>query len=263
MAVPQPRKQSIAVEIEDFERILNLLLTTLRDTPDVVAVGSYGSTATRTWSTYSDIDLVAVTSSDPVIESVHFFVDGIPVDLNLRLPDDSAHGIAGSSFMPETVPLFDPDRILANAVVGRSGSGGAENESRLMKYLLRHSINKTQKLTHDECKRFISDDSKYFFLAFCLTHNEPFEDVDQAIGLLNSMGSEIPELLNRAISRPNDARKHLIQAADLALEPIGGLWKIGEIMPWSWPGSNQGGEEFCCHNLSAIVDVSDPPRTFI
>src|SRR5689334_16921801 len=91
------------------------VVAALRSIPAVIAIGAYGSTAGEAWGPHSDIDLVAVLSLDPPVESLRFFVDGVPVDLNFRSADDGEHGIGGADFMPETIALWDPDSLLAQA----------------------------------------------------------------------------------------------------------------------------------------------------
>ena len=85
---------------KSHSEVLASLVDALRQVPAVVAIAAYGSTATRSWSAHSDIDLVAVLDRRPPAESIRMFVRGVPVDLNLRALDDSERGIGGAGFVP-------------------------------------------------------------------------------------------------------------------------------------------------------------------
>ena len=79
---------------ERHGRVLEELLAALRRLPRVAALAAYGSTADRSWSEGSDIDLLAIIDAPAPVESLHFFYQGIPVDLSLR---NRQHGRRGSS----------------------------------------------------------------------------------------------------------------------------------------------------------------------
>jgi hypothetical protein len=88
--------------------ILKRLVEQAAATPAIVAIGTYGSTATESWSEHSDLDLIFILDQDAPVNSIHFFVGGIPVDLNLKSRDSWSEGDTGW-LPPEPVrPIWDP-----------------------------------------------------------------------------------------------------------------------------------------------------------
>lgn len=65
------------------------LIRKLTDHPEVVGLLEYGNARHQDETVYGDYDLfVFLRECDPEIESLHFYVGTIPVDLNLRTLDD-------------------------------------------------------------------------------------------------------------------------------------------------------------------------------
>ena len=61
------------------------IVDTLSNNPKVVGLIEYGSAKLNAEEILGDYDLVVVVKErDPDVESLHFHVDGIPVDLNIR-----------------------------------------------------------------------------------------------------------------------------------------------------------------------------------
>lgn len=124
--------------------VVDSVVAALRGVPCVVAVGAYGSTATEEWTDHSDVDLLAVMNIDPPVESLRFFVNGIAVDLNLRLCGDGAHGLAGADFVPDAVALWDPDDVFIEARPTERVHNAAGSD--VVRYMLFHDSQKLRQI---------------------------------------------------------------------------------------------------------------------
>lgn len=244
----------------NHQSALDTVVRALKQIEGVLAIGAYGSTATRTWTDHSDIDLVAVINRDPPIESLRFFVEGVPVDLNLRSADESPHGIRGASFMPETVAIYDPGDVLRSAATTRKPGG--KGEARLLRYLLKHTIDKIRQISGDpqQTRLKAAAEVGYFMRGYFLARGE---ELGESVSAMARLRKECPELLNlleQAVLEPTAAASLLEQAGEIALGPVGGLWKTGEIMAVDWPQPDPDAESFCNEYLAPLTNVSDPPR---
>ncbi len=78
---------------------LNELVGRLQRHPHVVGRVEYGSRAYTDTASKGDYDLLALFSDDrPRVESLHFYVGGLPIDPNLRYLEDWQTGRLQSSF---------------------------------------------------------------------------------------------------------------------------------------------------------------------
>ncbi len=240
--------------------VLDTVVAAIREVPAVVAIAAYGSTATRTWTEHSDIDLVAVLDRHPPAESVRIFVRGVPVDLNLRAADDSKRGIGGADFVPAMQPMWDPADVLQRAVQTERRHDPAAARAR--RYLLFHDVSKIKQIATDsqkariaiaaECGEVLRD---YFH-----AREAPFPGTLAALSRLQSEAPELLDLLERALLEAD--HELLERAGELAFSTVGGAWKPGEIMIVGWsPGSQPESNEIA-DLLASVIRVSDPPRVY-
>ena len=76
-------------------KTIKQMIKRLKDHPAVVGLIEYGGAQHRDKSIPGDYDLFAVLATPaPEVESLHFHVGGIPVDLNLRTLDEIRADIA-------------------------------------------------------------------------------------------------------------------------------------------------------------------------
>ena len=240
---------------------LGMVVDALKHVPSVIAIASYGSTATDAWNEHSDIDLVAVLDSAPSVESIRFFVRGVPVDLNLRCADDSARGIGGASFVPDMRAVWDPDGVLGAA----KSTSRASLDLRSHRYLLRHSVDKIRQLADSEraTRIAIAADCGLFLRAYFVARDETFPGTRDALRRLHTEAPELLEVLERALLNPRDAAVLLEQAAQLAMSPVGGPWVRGEVLVVGWDGRTSSEDTAqIAKAFHAVVEASDPPRIF-
>ncbi len=212
------------------EAALESVVGALRQADGVLTIGAYGSTATRTWTRHSAVDLVAVVDRDPEVESLRFFVNGVPVDLNLRSKDDSDHGIGGSTFMPATVVIWDPEGVFTNAKV--TSRLGGPSEARVLRYLLRHALNKLRQIGDSQKVRLTAGvEAGDFVRGYFLARGETFPGALLSMDRLQRECPELLDLLERAVLEPSEAPNLMELAGEIALGPIGGRRRSRRASP--------------------------------
>ncbi len=81
----QEAKRFVLPKTESISEIVD----TPSNNPKVVGLIEYGSARHSAEEILGDYDLVVVVEErDPDVESLHFHVDGVPIDLNIRSLDD-------------------------------------------------------------------------------------------------------------------------------------------------------------------------------
>lgn len=211
--------------------VLDRLLHELQQQPFVVAVGAYGSTATREWSAHSDIDLLAVTIEAPPVESLRFFVGDVAVDLNFRSADDSEHGIGGADFVPECTALWDPQDLLRQArPTGRVHNPEATDATR---YMLFHDTQKVRQIADPSLRRVaMGGVADQVLRAWYQARSEPFPGIVASVADLHERDPLMIQLINQAID--DAAIDSLLEAAERAASPAGGIFSPGEVLAVSW-----------------------------
>ena len=222
--------------MEDDQRpqseALARVLGVLRTMPEVIAIAAYGSTADRSWNQFSDVDLVAVLSVAPPVESLRFFVGGVAVDLNFRSDsDDPVHGVRGADFMPEVVAVWDPQDVFHRVrTTPREYNADA---TQLMRYQYAHDLEKLRQIADEPGRRIACG-----LLADRVTNSwfnaraEAFPGVVAAMEQLRLRDPETLGLLSQALRDASvDA---IVSAAARAFEPVGGPYRPGDVLAPSW-----------------------------
>jgi hypothetical protein len=211
--------------------VVDRVVDALRRLPFVVAVGAYGSTASRTWTAHSDVDLLAVTDIDPPIESLRFFIDGVAVDLNFRSPDATPHGVGGADFVPDLTAVWDPRGILASArPTGRTHNPAATH---VVRYMLFHDTQKLRQIEDPRLRRLaMGPVVDQVVRAWYQTRNEPFPGAVASVRDLQDRAATLVEMLDRAITMAST--DDLVAAAELATAPAGGVFNAGDVLAVSW-----------------------------
>jgi hypothetical protein len=211
--------------------VVDRILYELQRQPFVVAVGAYGSTATRDWSPHSDVDLLAVTNEPPPVESLRFFVGDVAVDLNFRSGDDGERGIGGADFVPDCMPLWDPDGFLRRArPTGRVHNPDATD---VVRYMLFHDTQKLRQIASPTLRRVaMGGVVDQVLRAWYQARAEPFPGMVAAVGDLHARDPLLVELIDRAMA--GGGIDSLVEAAERAAGPAGGIFSPGEVLAVSW-----------------------------
>lgn len=249
----------------DHARALSGVVSALRQNASVVAIGAYGSTAQRRWTFASDVDLLVVVDTEPPVESIRLRVGGVPVDVNLRAASDSTRGIGGATFVPETEPIWDPGDVLRGA---RTTALPPDPSSiRISRFALAHSVDKTRQLEGSPrlARLFAGGEAPFVVRGFY--HARALWFPGPVIGL-RYLEERAPELVNALLaiaSGPDQPSTYLSRAAEIALAPVGGLWRDDEVFIVGWRPDQRDpdGERWVRENFGAVLDVAGERRTLV
>ena len=212
----------------DHQTVLNRLVEQATATPAIVAIGAYGSTATASWNAYSDLDLVFILDGEVPVNSIHFFLDGIRVDLNLKGREAWSTGDRGW-LPPEAIcPLWDPDGLFAGVDPPTASSSDAEQ----YRYAHRHRLFKLMKwFGHDDDIADLMTAGATHWIAISWFHarNMRFPGIDLAVAHWRVHEPELIDLLTGAARERDHRLDRVTRASDIALAPIGGLWSEGDV----------------------------------
>jgi predicted nucleotidyltransferase len=125
----------------DHAAVLERLVERAMAVPGIVAIAAYGSTASGAWNAHSDIDLIFIMAGEAPVNSLHFFVDGIPVDLNLKPREAWEQGDYGWLPPAPITRLWDPDNLFVDVEPPTASSSDAEQD----RYAHRHRLFKLTK----------------------------------------------------------------------------------------------------------------------
>lgn len=215
--------------------VLNRILHELRRIPQVEAVAAYGSTATQRWSPESDLDLVAILAGDAPVNSVHFFVRGIPVDLNLKSRTSWARDEVGWLPPGGLEALWDPERLFVDVPAPRSSTHDVEQ----YRYAHRHRLLKLQRWIRDDpdvAGLLAAGATHWIAVSWFHARNMRFPGIDQAVPYWRDHDPKMIELLVGAVKEQEDRLVRIEQASEIALSPVGGLWKAEEVHMTGWSG---------------------------
>jgi nucleotidyltransferase-like protein len=244
---------------------LTTVVDSLRACPAVIAIGAYGSTADQAWTPSSDVDLLVVLNQDPPIESVRLRVGSVPVDINLRTADDSSHGIGGASFVPEATALWDPQHLLGNS--NTTATPPDPSSARMLRYLLAHSIDKARQLesTPELARLFAGGEAGFVVRGYYQARGLWFPGPVRGLRDLTSREPELLRLLTAIASGPEPPSAYLTDAAELALAPIGGLWRDNELFVAAWNPNHRSdeGEQWVQQTLDALLEAGDERRKLV
>ena len=221
------------------------LVARLESNPRVVGIVRYGSRRPADLSPGGDFDLfVFVKERPPDIESIHFYVGDIPVDLNLRFLDD----------LRRSKPLTGIDTALVDAEIlcDKTGALGQELASlserwkQALSELTEHEISWhrfCQQHVLDKVKGRIADDPllcefllatniywlvQTYFRIRCMLY--PGEK--DALEWLELNAPEVHDNIRRFYASHDLTEKLGIseRLTELILAPIGGPWRRGELI---------------------------------
>lgn len=214
---------------------LKRLIAAARELSWVAAMGAYGSTATQSWSEHSDLDLIMILEDVAPVNSIHFFFDGIPVDLNLK----NRHAWVGGDYgwLPpgEIIGVWDPDGLFATVQPPAATSSDVQQ----YRYAHRHRLMKLAKwIGRDDDIADLMAASATHWIAVSWFHarNLRFPGIDQAVMHWRTHQPEMIELLIGAARDRRSRYERIAEASAIALEPVGGLWSDGELHVTDWHG---------------------------
>ncbi len=215
--------------------MLKQLLDRARDLPSIVAIGAYGSTAAKTWTTHSDLDLIVIMAQDAPVNSLHFFIEDIPVDLSLKQREAWTSGNYGW-LPPEAItPLWDPEGLFT----GVQPPAASLSEAKQYRYAHRHRLFKLTKWIgrdDDVADLLAAGATHWIAVSWFHARELRFPGIDHAVPYWRVHEPAMIDLLIGAARERHDRLERITRASELALAPVGGLWSEGEVHITGWDG---------------------------
>lgn len=240
-------------------------LAALRGNEHVRAVGAYGSTRGRRWTAASDIDLLVVLDVDPPVESVRLRADGVPIDVNLRSADAGPHGIGGASFVPEVQPLWDPHDVFLG--IRTTATPPDPSSARMLRFALAHSIDKARQLEASLPlgRLFAGGEVSFVVRAYYQARSLWFPGPVAGLRDLERSDPEFVRALLAVGAGPDLPSVALTSAAEIALAPIGGLWRDDEVFVVNWRPDQRTpeGEAWAQAELGSLLSVGGEQRKLV
>ena len=227
-----------------FQNLQDMIFN-LKNNPNVVGVARYGNRHHMDMSPGGDFDLfVFVKDRPPEIESIHFHVHDIPVDLNLRTLDD----------LKRNEPISEFDRVLytADILYDESGDLGREIDSlkdrwmrrsnglnehdiSMNRFCQRHVLDKVKGRIDSEpllCEFLLASNIRWLFETYFRIRSMPFPGEKSGFQWLDSNEPQIYAEIQRFFSTQDLGEKLGIseRMTELILAPIGGPWCKGELI---------------------------------
>ena len=238
--------------ISMHQAILDRVLQELVRMPEIAAVGAYGSTATLQWTPESDLDLILIVNGAAPVNSLHFFVVGVSVDINLKSRTTWVDGERGWLPPDGLVALWDPEHLFPFTTDSQKSSTDAEH----FRYAHRHRLLKLQRWMREDsdiADLMAAGATHWLAVSYFHARGMRFPGIDQAVFYWREHDSEMVDLLVNAAKETEHRLDRITRASDIALEPIGGLWRDDEVFMTGWNGSPTSDETTCAKELLAPV----------
>jgi hypothetical protein len=199
-----------------------------------------------------------IVDGEAPVNSVHFFVDGVPVDLNLKSCHAWIEGDRGWLPPEPITPLWDPNNLFAGVEPPTASSSDADH----YRYAHRHRLFKLAKWIDrdDEIADLMAAGATHWIaVSWFHARTMRFPGIDQAVAHWREHDPEMIELLIGAARDRQGRLERITRASGIALEPVGGLWSEGDIHITGWHGAPPTAEAVASARelLSPILDPGD------
>jgi len=163
--------------------------------------------------------------------------------------------------MPAATPVWDPRNVLANARV--TSRPAAITEPRALRYLARHGIDKLRQAGSDPQKARLcaAAEVESVIRAYFSARGREYPGIVFSMDELQRESPLLIKLLDRALTEGVKAADLIEQAEEIALAPIGGIWKPGEIFAVGW--DRRKAEQSVSDYLNPVIRASDEPRRVV
>ena len=221
------------------------MVDALRSNPEVLGLIEYGSAKYGDERIDGDYDLIVVLRQrDPEVESMHFYIGGMPVDLNTRSLEDihdmgSATGF-DSVFLEGRI-IHDPSNRIRqeiDALRQRHAKVSRENHNLNvagMRYGARHILDKIR--NRQESKSTLSSyllhQGMYWLVPqYFQIRRLEFKGEKSALKYLQEHEPEIFQGIAEFYRTTEQTRQADLfhSVTEAVLEPVGGLWNKDEIL---------------------------------
>lgn len=223
------------------------MLRTLKQNPNVAGLLEYGGGAAGDAPASGDYDLVVIQQDrNPAVTSLHFDVGDVPVDLNLLslqelrqlAPDDSFEAqiiVTGRALYDPTGELRKQQERLQQALVARPIRPWSEHTIAFIRHGHRHLLDKVQDRLHSMptlCQLLLHTNIYWLLENYFRLRYLPFRGAKQALSYLQAHDEELYNLIETFYATTSLKEKAALshQMSEIVLEPVGGMWRKGEIL---------------------------------
>jgi hypothetical protein len=224
---------------------LQSLINRLKRNSSVVGIVRYGGRKLNDMSLGGDFDIfVFVEQRLPAVESLHFFVQDIPVDLNIRTLDDLRRDVPLIPFditLMTVELLYDPHGELQPLLTDVKNRWHTQTENldehtlAFMRFAHRHTLDKVRHRLETEpllSELLLSSNVYWLMQNYFRVRGMPFPGEKDTLIWLKVHDTKVYQLINQFFITNNLGQKMEISEAlsEIVLRPIGGLWHKSEIL---------------------------------
>jgi len=237
------------------------LIDRLTKNPRIVGLVEYGSACAGDPEIHGDYDLIAVlVSRDPAVESVHFRIGDVPVDLNLRTLEEIGRLDRAAGFdevLLEGRIVHYPTGNVATALEALRKRHAAvlappppPGEIAVMRHGSRHTFDKMRHRLDaaPTLSALLLHQNVYWLVRnWFPLRNAEFPGEKRALAEIEERDTELYDWIRRFYETTD--RRRMVdlsrRIAERVLQPVGGMWADGEILAFG-PGTGtdlaKGGE---------------------
>ena len=230
--------------MKDFQN-LSELIDRLRESPGVIGIVRYGSRTPEDMSSGGDFDIFVFLGNNSLdLESLHFYVDYIPVDINLRIIEDLnlSEPISFIDFvLIDGDLLYDKTGILERKISSLKqrwkiqSNELTEYEKSWERFSQKHALDKVKGRLNEEllfCEFLLNTNIYWLIQNYFRVRSIPYPGEKDALEWINTKDTKIHNKIED-FYRTKDLKKKLEiseELTELVLEPIGGSWRKGELL---------------------------------
>jgi len=230
--------------MKDFQN-LSELVDRIRESPRVIGIVRYGSRPPEDMSSGGDFDIFVFLGGNSLdLESLHFYIKNIPVDINLRTIEDLNLNkpISFIDFaLIDGDLLFDKTGILEKKISSLKqrwkiqSNELTENEKSWERFSQRHVLDKVKGRLNEEplfCEFLLNTNIYWLVQNYFRLRRIPYPGEKDALEWINIKETNIHNKIED-FYRTKDLKKKLEiseELTELVLKPIGSSWRKGELL---------------------------------
>ena len=222
------------------------LVDTLRNHPDVLGLVEFGRAHYADDFAAGDYDLLVILRRlDYPVTSIHFYIGDTPIDLNLRTIEQFRLLPIAAGFERTFIRgrvIYDPTEEVAQIIAGLQQKLAQiapdtlnEHEIARIRHWHRHVLDKVHNRLSTEvtfCTFLLQTNISWLILNFFRIHGLEYEGPRKAFDYLEHRAPEIYGWIQQfyAAADLDQAIEITHTLSELILQPIGGMWRKGEIL---------------------------------
>ncbi|MEZ4859819.1 MAG: hypothetical protein R3C14_00855 [Caldilineaceae bacterium] len=222
------------------------LIATLRDHPLVVGLVEYGANSSTTSFTAGDYDLFVITAgATAAVESLHFYINQIPVDLNLRELTALRQATRLTGFEQALLTgrlIYDRDGAVAaelarlrHAEQDHTRTPLSPHDRALIRHGHQHVLDKVRGRLETMpllCHLLLHTNIYWLIQTYHHIHGLVYRGEKAALAHLAQHEPTIYSKIEQFYTAPTLPTQVALaqELSELVLQPIGGLWQQDEIL---------------------------------